>query len=89
MEVYKANGSHTLVQCLPQVLDMAPEGPWQKQGIISLCCISPKNPYFGFTLLLYCIFSYRTDSETFLKQMSEVSLWGFRTKCYQVGVPTV
>ena len=35
MEVYKANGSHTLVQGLPRVLDMAPEGPWQNTDLFN------------------------------------------------------
>ena len=29
MEVYEATGSHTVVHGLSQVLDVAPEGPWQ------------------------------------------------------------
>lgn len=33
MEVYKANGSLTVVPGLPWVLDMAPEGPWQNKEL--------------------------------------------------------
>ena len=33
MEVYKASGSHTVVQGLPLGLDMVPVGPWQNKEL--------------------------------------------------------
>lgn len=34
MEVYKANGSLTVVPGVPWVLNMAPEGPWQNKELL-------------------------------------------------------
>lgn len=58
MEVYKANGSHTLVQGLLWVLDMAPEGPWQNKELFHFTVFQQKIHIFRCFFLSAILYLY-------------------------------